>query len=160
VLGELVPKRVAMQNAERVSKVVAPPLSLFAKSMAPVVWVVNTSSNLLLRLLGLDPNARSEEMSTDEVRDIVTTHHGFAESEREMVVDVIQANERLVAEVMRHRSDMASVAARSTVDEVAAEIIDKPYSRYPVYRGSVDEIIGFIHVRDLLTQAATGHGDR
>lgn len=160
VLGELVPKRIAMQRAERVSLLVAPPLNLFAKVMTPVIWVVNTSSNLLLRLLGFDPDARTEEMSTEEVRDIVTTHRGFAEGQREMMVDVFEANERLVAEIMRHRTDMAAVSATATVAEVVAEVVDQPYSRYPVYRGSVDTVIGFVHVRDLLIEAARGNRGR
>lgn len=154
VLGELVPKRIAMQQAERVSLVVSPPLNVFAKVMTPVIWVVNTSSNLLLRGLGFDPDARTEEMSTEEVRDIVSTHQGFAASQRNLMVDVIQANERLVAEVMRHRTDMVAVSAAATVDEVVADIRDRPYSRYPVYRDGIDDIIGFIHVRDLLSQTA------
>lgn len=160
VLGELVPKRIAMQQAERVSLLVAPSLNLFAKVMTPVIWVVNTSSNLLLRVLGFDPDARTEEMSTEEVRDIVTTHRGFAEGQREMMVDVFEANERLVAEVMRHRTDMAAVPATATVAEVVAEIVDQPYSRYPVYRDSIDTVIGFVHVRDLLIEAARGNRGR
>lgn len=159
VLGELVPKRIAMQRAERVSLIVAPPLKVFAKLMTPVIWVINNSSNLLLRLLRFDPDARTEAMSTEEIREIVTSHHGFAEPERALVVDVFQANDRLVAEVMRHRSDMMALEASVTVEDILGEIATRPYSRYPVYRGSTDHIIGFIHVRDLLVRAAAGEGD-
>ncbi|WP_018295893.1 hemolysin family protein [Corynebacterium lubricantis] len=156
VLGELVPKRIAMQKAESVALVVAPPLNLFAKLMRPVIWIVNTSSNGLLRLLGFDPNARTEEMSTEEVRDIVSSHDGLAESERAMLDDVFEAGERLVGEVMRHRSDMATLPATMTVGEAAQEISDKPYSRYPVYGEDIDDIVGFVHVRDVLEYSARG----
>lgn len=77
VLGELVPKRLAMQKAERVSLIVAPPLSIFARLMRPVIWLINGSSNLLLRLLGFDPNARTEDMTEEEVVVRQTDHpHG------------------------------------------------------------------------------------
>ncbi|AGF72085.1 hemolysin family protein [Corynebacterium halotolerans] len=156
VLGELVPKRMAMQKAESFSLIVAPPLGVFATLMRPVIWIVNSSSNLLLRALGFDPNARTEEMSNEEVRDIVTSHGGFDPSERELVTDVFEAGDRLVGEVMRHRSDMIAYDGEQTVDEVAADITGRPYSRYPVYEDSIDMVIGFIHVRDLLEHAATG----
>ncbi|MGP6173573.1 hemolysin family protein [Corynebacterium sp. A21] len=153
VLGEVVPKRIAMQKAERFSLIIAPPLGIFARVMAPVVWVVNTSSNLLLRLLGFDPDARTEQMSTEEVKDIVTSHEGFGESERGLLADVFEANDRLVAEVMRHRSDMAAFPAEASVAEVTAAVVEKSFSRYPVFEGDIDEIIGFIHVRDLLVES-------
>ncbi len=155
VLGELVPKRMAMQKAERFSLIVAPPLGVFATLMRPVIWIVNSSSNLLLRALGFDPTARTEAMTTEEVRDIVTSHGGFEPSERELVTDVFEAGERLVGEVMRHRSDMVTYEASQTVSEVAADVSGRPYSRYPVYEESIDDVIGFIHVRDLLEHAAT-----
>lgn len=159
VLGELVPKRMAMQKAESFSLIVAPPLRVFAILMRPVIWIVNSSSNLLLRALGFDPNARTEAMTTEEVRDIVTSHHGFDPSERELVTDVFEAGERLVGEVMRHRSDMVAYEGSQTVSEVAADVSRRPYSRYPVHEESIDDVIGFIHVRDLLEHAATDRGD-
>ncbi|QGU06965.1 Hemolysin C [Corynebacterium occultum] len=160
VLGEVVPKRIAMQKAERFSLLVAPPLGAFARTMTPVVWVVNSSSNLLLRLLGFDPAARNEQMSTEEVRDIVTSHEGFAESERGLLTDVFKATDRLAAEVMRHRSDMVAFPASVSVREVTAAVVEGSYSRYPVFEDGIDEIIGFIHVRDLLVEAARGHGEK
>lgn len=153
VLGEVVPKRIAMQKAERFSLIAAPPLGVFARVMSPVVWVVNSSSNLLLRLLGFDPAARTGPMSTEEVRDIVTTHEGFGESERGMLADVFEANERLVVEAMKHRSDVAAFPAEASVAEVTAAVVEKSFSRYPVFEGNIDKIIGFIHVRDLLVES-------
>ncbi|MDJ1370541.1 hemolysin family protein [Gulosibacter molinativorax] len=159
VLGELVPKRIAMQKAATVSLAVAPPLNIFAKLMTPLIWIVNSSSNLLLRILGFDPNARTEEMSNEEVREIVTTHEGLGDDERKLLADVFDANDMLVVEVMRHRSDIVAFEASSTVTEVAEGLVDQPYSRYPVFDGDIDNIIGFVHVRDILQHAASGHGD-
>ncbi|SJM56558.1 hemolysin family protein [Gulosibacter sp. 10] len=160
VLGELVPKRIAMQRAARVSLVVAPPLNVFAKLMLPLIWLVNTSSNLLLRLLGFDPDARNEEMSTEEVRDIVATHGGFEEDERRLLAEALDLNDTLVGAVMRHRSDIVAFDSARTVREVADGIVDQPYSRYPIFDGIIDRIIGFVHVRDLLETASSGRGDR
>ena len=150
VLGELVPKRIAMQQAQQLSLVVAPPLRVFATLMRPVIWIVDASSAAILRLLGFDPDARTAEMTTEEVRDIISSHHGLDERQREIVDDVFEAGERIVREVMRHRSDMVSYPAERPLGEVAADITGRPYSRYPVHGSSVDDIVGFVHVRDLL----------
>lgn len=159
VLGELVPKRIAMQKAERVSLIVAPPLKVFASLMRPVIWLINGSSNLLLKLLGFDPGARTEEMTQDEVKEIVTTYEGFDQGEREIVADIFEANDRLLTEIMRHRSDVVAFESEVTVAEAAEVIHGQPYSRYPVYEDTIDEVIGFIHVRDLLEAATRGEGD-
>ncbi|WP_080795016.1 hemolysin family protein [Corynebacterium pacaense] len=159
VLGELVPKRIAMQKAERISLLVAKPLNVFVKLMRPVIWITNGTSNLLLRALGFDPNARTESMSSEEVREIVTTFDGFEEEERELVGDVFDANDRLVGEIMRHRSDVVAFDASETVATVTEAIRHHPYSRYPVFEGTIDSVIGFIHVRDLLDFAAQGRNE-
>ena len=159
VLGELVPKRIAMQKAERVSLIVAPPLSIFARLMRPVIGLINGSSNLLLRLLGFDPNARTEDMTEEEVVEIVTSFEGFEQGEREIVADVFEANDRLVTEIMRHRSDVVAFEASETVTGVVEAIRNQPYSRYPVYEETIDEPVGFIHVRGLLEAATRGEGD-
>ncbi len=159
VLGELVPKRIAMQKARQVSLLTAPPLKIFARLMRPVIWTVDTSSGLLLRLLGFDPEARTSQMSTEEVRDILISHHGLDPRQRELFDDVFDAGERIVSEVMRHRSDTVAYRAELTVTEASRDIMDRPYSRYPVYGESIDDIVGFVHVRDLLEQGASGNGD-
>lgn len=159
VLGELVPKRIAMQKAEGFSLAVGPTLNVFAVLMRPVIWLINSSSNVMLRLLGFDPAARTEEMSTEEVRDIVAAHEGFGQAEREILDDVFEAGERLVGEVMRHRSDMIAYEADDTIADILSDLQQQPYSRYPVYEGTVDVIVGFVHVRDVLGRAADNDYD-
>lgn len=159
VLGELVPKRIAMQKAEGFSLAVGPTLNVFAALMRPVIWLINSSSNVILRLLGFDPTARTEEMSTEEVRDIVAAHEGFGQTEREILDDVFEAGQRLVGEVMRHRSDMIAYEADATIAEILSDLQKQPYSRYPVYEGTVDAIVGFVHVRDVLGRAADNDYD-
>lgn len=159
VLGELVPKRIAMQKARQVSLIMAPPLKIFARLMTPVIWTVDKSSGLLLRLMGFDPSERTSQMSVEEVKDIVSTHHGIDERQRELVGDVFDAGDRIVSEVMRHRSDMVAYQGDITVAEASDDITGRPYSRYPVYGESIDDIVGFVHVRDLLEQSAFGRRD-
>ncbi|MDK8768701.1 hemolysin family protein [Corynebacterium freneyi] len=159
VFGELVPKRIAMQNAKRVSVIVAPPLDLFAKLMTPVIWVIDTSSSLILRALGFDPTLRTSAMTTEEIREIVSSHQGFGLGERELVTEVFDAGAYTLSELMRHRSEMRALSADSTIGEALGAAVDGPYARYPVYRGTFDDIIGFCHVRDLLEAIVAGRED-
>ena len=159
VFGELVPKRIAMQNARRVSVIVAPPLDMFAKLMTPVIRVIDTSSSLILRVLGFDPTLRTAAMTTEEIREIVSSHQGFGLGERELVTEVFDAGAYTLSELMRHRSEMRALSADSTIGEALGEAVDGPYARYPVYRGTFDDIIGFCHVRDLLEAIVAGRED-
>ena len=154
VLGELVPKRVAMQQAARVSMWVGPPLDRFAALMTPVVWLLSRSTNGVVRLLGLDPAATSDQMSDEELRDLVRTHPDLAEDERRIVDDVFDAGDRSLVEVMRPRADVAFLAADEPIARAAQVVAALPYSRYPVTGEDFDDIVGFVHVRDLLAPVA------
>jgi len=150
VLGELAPKRLAMQNAMGVAKVVGPPLSLFGMAMRPVIWLLSTSTNVVVRLLGGDPHANRESVSAEEIRSMVRSSEALDHAESRVLADVFDASERTVVEVMRPRHQVHFLAGTDTVAEVRAEIRDTGYSRYPVTGEDVDDILGFVHVRDLL----------
>lgn len=150
VLGELAPKRLAMQNAMGVAKVVGPPLSLFGKAMRPVIWLLSTSTNVVVRLLGGDPHANRESVSAEEIRSMVRSSEALDHAESRVLADVFDASERTVVEVMRPRHQVHFLEGTDTVAEVRAEIRDTGYSRYPVTGEDVDDILGFVHVRDLL----------
>ena len=150
VLGELVPKRLAMQHTERLSRAVGPPLDVFAKLMRPVVWLLSKSTNGVVRLLGGDPNASGDEMSEEELRGIVTGHEGLAADERRILGDVLDAGARSLAEVMRPRTEVAFMSADLSVAAALDVVADAPYSRYPVIGENFDDVLGFLHVRDLL----------
>ena len=150
VLGELVPKRLAMQNAERMTRIVAPPLGAFARLMRPVIWLLSASTNLVVRLLGGDPHAHAEAVSVEEIRAIVTSSEDLTEGHQRILQDVFDAAERTVVEVMRPRVEVNFMAAAQTVREALASMRGLPNSRYPVYREDTDDIVGFVHVRDLL----------
>jgi putative hemolysin len=150
VLGELVPKRLALQKAAGVSLAVAPPLDRFASLMRPVIWLLSRSTDAVVRLLGGDPHATSEELSETELRDLVATHEALGEQERGILSGVFSAAETSVKEVMRPRGDVAFLPGDLTLAEAAQRVRDLPYSRYPVTGEGFDDIRGFLHVRDLL----------
>jgi putative hemolysin len=150
VLGELVPKRLALQRAAGLALVVGPPLDRFAALMRPVVWLLSVSTDAVVRLLGGDPRATSEEMTEEELRDVVAAHEGLADDERRIVADVFAAGDRSLGEVMRPRGDVTFLAAGLTVREAVDAVRRHPYSRYPVTGRDFDDVVGFLHVRDLL----------
>ncbi|MBD8080401.1 hemolysin family protein [Cellulosimicrobium arenosum] len=150
VLGELVPKRIALQRSAPVALAVAPPLDRFATLMRPVIWLLSRSTDAVVRLVGGDPSARSEEMSEDELRQLVLDHEDLPEDERQILGDVFEAGSRSLAEAMTPRADVAFLPAASSLADAAREVASGPYSRYPVTGEDFDDIIGFLHVRDLL----------
>jgi len=154
VLGELVPKRIAMQQAARISMWVGPPLDRFAALMTPVVWLLSRSTNGVVRLLGLDPAAASDQISDAELRDLVRTHPDLPEDERRLIDDVFDAGDRSLVEVMRPRADVTFLAADAPIAQAAQLVGALPYSRYPVTGEDFDDVVGFVHVRDLLAPVA------
>jgi putative hemolysin len=154
VLGELVPKRFALQKASGFALALAPSLQVFATLMRPVIWLLSVSTNAVVRLLGGDPHARSELMSNEELRDLVDAHEGLAVEERHILSEVLDATNRLVKEVMRHRGDVDFLVGTQSIATALAQIRSLTHSRYPVIGRSVDDVLGFVHVRDLLDPGA------
>ncbi|TIC85672.1 hemolysin family protein [Nocardioides sp. GY 10127] len=150
VLGELAPKRIALQRAAGVALVVGPPLDRFATAVRPVVWLLSRSTNAVVRLLGVDPEAGGEEMTDAELRYLVAEHEGLDDGERRILVDVFDAADRSLREVMQPRGDVVMVPVAATVGEVLAVAAQHPWSRYPVHGENADDVRGFVHLRDLL----------
>lgn len=155
VLGELAPKRLALQKSERISLLVAPVLDRFASLMRPVIWLLSLSTNVVVRLLGGDPHAAGGQVSEEELRELVSTHQDLDEEERRILRDVLAATEKTLREVMRPRGDVEFLQGTLSLTDAAARVADLPYSRYPVTGDDFDEVIGFLHVRDLLGVPAT-----
>jgi putative hemolysin len=150
VLGELVPKRLALQKAAGLSMAVTPTLDRFATLMRPVIWLLSVSTDALVRLLGGDPKATGEELSEEELRDLVSTHEGLGEQERRILHDVFAASQTTLKEVMRPRGDVEFLESGLPLTAAADRVRDRPYSRYPVVGDGFDDVVGFLHVRDLL----------
>ncbi|WP_124054008.1 hemolysin family protein [Arcanobacterium ihumii] len=155
VFGELVPKRLAMQSAEAFSLVVAYPLSIITALLRPVIWFLGLSTNVVLRLFGRDPNEKREEMDADELRTYVAGYEAIPETERSMVVDLLSVGTRSVEEVMTPRTEVDFLDAGASISEVQEIVNELEHSRYPVRDNSNDdEVIGFIHIRDLIAPDA------
>ncbi|MFH5822171.1 hemolysin family protein [Georgenia sp. AZ-5] len=150
VFGELVPKRLAMQSAEKISLLVATPLDWVATILRPVIWLLGASVNLVMRLLGRDPQAQKEEMGTEELRSLVAQHEALGAQERNMVVDLLSVGDRTVQEIMTPRTEVEFLAASMPIEEAQPLVRTLEHSRYPVRREDNDDVIGFIHVRDLI----------
>ena len=150
VLGELVPKRLALQRAAGLALLVGPPLDRFARLMRPVIWLLSRSTDAVVRLLRGDPGATSEEVSDEELRYLVAQNTNLDDAEKRILRDVFDAGDRSLAEVMRPRGDVAALPLAARVRDVLQTVNESPYSRYPVYRNVIDDIRGFLHVRDLL----------
>ena len=150
VFSELVPKRLAMQNAVGFARVLSPALNVFAVLMRPVIRLLSGSTDAVVRLLGGNPNVKTVPVSTQELRDMVTASPMLAEDSRRILADVFGAGTRLVQEVMRPRTEVVFLRGDLPLEQARRQVRDLPYSRYPVTGSSVDDVLGFIHVRDLM----------
>ena len=150
VFGELAPKRLALQRAETFALALGPMIDRISRVSRPVIWLLSVSTNLVVRLLGGDPDAKREQMTDEELRELVDAHETLGEEERRIVEDVFEAGDRQIREVMVPRTEVDFLDAATPVYKAAREALTKPHSRYPVIRGSADDVIGFVHVRDLL----------
>src|SRR4051794_14750677 len=160
VLGELAPKRLALQRAEGFALALGPSIDRIAKVTRPVIWLLSVLTNLVVRLAGGDPSAQREQMSDEELRELVNTHETLGEEERRIVEDVFEAGDRQIREVMIPRTEVDFLDASTPVFKAAREALHQPHSRYPVIRGSADDVIGFVHVRDLLDPGMAGRSVR
>ena len=154
VLSELVSKRLALQKSAGLSLAVAPVLDRFAGVMRPVIWLLSASTNAVVRLVGGDPHATTEKLSEEELLELVSHHEALEEQERRILRDVLHATETVVKQVMRPRGDVEFLSAETPLTVAADRIRDLPYSRYPITGEGFDDVIGFLHLRDLLGIAA------
>ena len=150
VISELVPKRIAMQRNEQIARAVVPAIHVFAKVCKPIIWLIGKNTNIIVRLLGFDPNETDSEVSDEELRVLVNTNTNLSKDERTILDDVFDASETIVAEVMRPRADVVLLDGAMPIGDAAAYVREMPYSRYPVTGKDFDDVLGFVHVRDLL----------
>ena len=158
VIGELVPKRLALQRAEGTARLIAPTLDRLARFLTPVIALLSVTTNAIVRLLGGDPKAARESMSEEELRGLVTSHEALGRDERQLIDEVFTAGDRRLREVLVPRTEVEFLDATMPVGQALAQLRSTMHSRYPVFRGSHDEIIGMVHVRDLLAAQAENRG--
>jgi putative hemolysin len=154
-IGELVPKAVALQKAEAIAVGLAIPLDLFAKLLHPVVWLLQVSANGVLRVLRVKPApAGMIAFTREDIRQSVAAAEDVGEietAEEEMLYRVFDFAGKEASDVMVPRPDVVALAAEVRPEQALAAVLDSPYTRYPVYRGSLDHILGVLHVRDLVS---------
>src|SRR5207302_3728086 len=129
VIGELAPKRLSLQRAERSALVFAGPLNTVANLFRPVIWLLSKSTNGVVRLLGGDPSASREPITDEELRGLVAAHESLTNDERRLIDDVFAAGERAIAEVMVPRTEVTFLEASMTVSRATKIAADSPHSR-------------------------------
>jgi putative hemolysin len=160
VLGELAPKRLALQRAEKAAAFFAPPLSGVASFFRPVIWLLSKSTDGIVRLLGGDPHAAREPISEEELRGLVAAHEALTSDERRLIDDVFAAGERSIGEVMVPRTEVTFLDGAMPISKAARVCGDSPHSRYPVVGRDHDDVLGFVHIRDLLLPSIRHDRDR
>ena len=160
VIGELTPKRLALQHAERYALVLSGSVDVMAKVTAPFIWLLSKSSDAVLRIVGGDPAAGKEQISEEELRGMVAAHEELTHEERELIADVFSAGDREIREIMIPRTEVAFLDSDLPVFKAVKLVADKPHSRYPVADESQDDVVGFVHVRDLLDPELQGRSIR
>jgi putative hemolysin len=156
VLGELAPKRLAMQFSEKIARFTVDLLSGFAFVFTPMVRLLSGSTNTVLKALGVNPNASPEHVTEEEIRlmvDVGEEKGAIETSEREMIENVFEFNNTTAAEVMTHRTDMTAVWIGDTQETIISTIQESGLSRFPVYDEDLDDIIGVLSTRTYLLNA-------
>jgi len=158
ILGELVPKRLAIQNPEKVASRFAQPMLLLTKLLAPVVRFLSFSTNMVLRLIGIRPTIEPP-VTEEEIHVLLDqgTQAGvFEEAEQDMVAGVFRLNDRRVYSLMTPRTEILWLDVRDTTNEILEKLAEGPYSRFPVCQGSLDNVLGIVKARELLTRSLAG----
>ncbi len=155
VVGELIPKGMALGRPETTALVVSTPVRWFFVLLKPLIWVLERSSDGALRLLGLEPPGEERGVYSEaELRMLLarSTEHGELEQqEQEMLYKVFDFADKEVADVMVPRPEVVALSIDLPPEECLAAVIDSPYTRYPVYRETLDNVVGILHVRDLFS---------
>ncbi|SFL43203.1 putative hemolysin [Gracilibacillus orientalis] len=152
VIGELVPKQLALQRAETIAYKTVSTLSILFKVSYPFVKILNISTNLIVKLFGVDPHAKQEEANEEEIRMLVDIggERGTIENdEKRMIHNIFEFNDKTVSDIMTHRTDITAIDINLSSDEILDVINDKRFTRFPVYEEDIDHIVGTLHMKDM-----------
>ncbi len=155
VIGELVPKGIALGHSEGTALFVSQPVRVFFVALRPFIWFLEKSTEIVLRWLGLQPpGAEDDVLSEAELRIVVSqsTRHGEIEQqEQEMLYKVFDFADKEASDVMVPRPEVVALSIDLPPEQALEAVMDSPYTRYPVYRESLDDVVGILHVRDLFS---------
>jgi putative hemolysin len=151
VIGELAPKRIAMQRTEGWALLVARPLDVLSMISRPAVWLLGVATNMVVRLAGGDPYAQREEVTTEEIRDMVAAQHEFSAEQRTIISGAFEIADRILREILVPRRDVLTLPTGMTAHDALRQLIDGGHSRAPVVGpAGLDDVIGVVHLRDLV----------
>jgi putative hemolysin len=158
VIGELVPKRLALQNAERIATLVSRPMSFMATITSPIVWLLSKSTNLIIRLLGVKKN---DEASVTELEVMAMVEEGvssgiFEETQQEMVQAVFRLDDQRIGSLITPRQEIIWLNLEDPKEDIIRIISENRFSTYPVGRGNVDNLVGLVQSKDILSQVISG----
>lgn len=159
MLGEFVPKKLAIKKAEAISFWVITPLYLISVISKPFVKLIMVSSDFFVRLFGVDPHAEEEQVTEEEIRmmiDVGEEKGTIEETEKEMINNIFEFNNKTVSEIMTHRTDIAALPVDAELNEVTSVFNQEKYSRMPVYEDSIDNIVGVMHSKYLIQFLSEG----
>lgn len=155
VVGELAPKTVAIQKAEAVTLAFAKPIMIFYKILYPFIWFLNGSARLLVGLFGMKPASEHELSHTEEeLRLLLSESYKSGEinmNELKYVNNVFEFDDKIAREIMVPRTDIVGFEVNATFEEVLTQVSEERYTRYPIYEGDRDNILGFLNIKDFLT---------
>lgn len=156
VVGELAPKRLGLQRAERVAMFVARPISLLATAVSPLVWLLSRSTDVVARLLGVKPGQGRPGVSEEEIKLLVTEQGSLLDEEKRMIHEVFELGDTVAREIMVPRVDMVLVEDTTTAEEALRRFRTSGFSRLPVYSEDPDKIVGILLLKDLVGPASSG----
>lgn len=161
VLGELYPKRIAMNMKENLAVVTAPVIIFLGKIVSPFVWLLSASTNLISRITPMNFDDADEQMTRDEIEYILTKSEQTLDAEEiEMLQGIFNLDEMMAREVMVPRTDAFMVNIEDDINVIMTEILRQNFSRIPVYEGDKDNIIGLIHTKKILAESFTNGFDQ
>jgi putative hemolysin len=150
VVGELAPKRIALQRPERWARRAARPLAIVSTLTRPAVWLLSRSTDLLVRLAGADPRRQRQEVTEEEVRDMIATGGAFRPDQRRILAEAIEIGARRLSDVLVPRRDVVAIPVDAPVQEALGTLLGTTHGRAPVYRGDLDDVLGLVTLQDLV----------
>lgn len=153
VLGELVPKRIAMKKAEPISAFVVGPINLLLFLTSPFVKLLTLSTNFFVRLFGVDPNQDDRDITEEEIRmmvDMGEERGTIDHIEKQMINNIFEFDNKTVTDIMTHRTDIVAIPIDASLNEIVTLINEEGFTRFPIYEDGIDNIVGVLHAKDMI----------
>jgi putative hemolysin len=156
VFGELFPKRLALNNSEKIAMSFVGPIMIISKVLAPFIKILSLSTNFLVKIVGLDKDDLDEKVTKEEIKSLLEEGQvsgTINENEKEMIDGILEFDDKRADRVMTPRTEVYCIDIEDTLDDYIDELLEKRYTRIPVYEGNIDNIIGILYMKDFLIEA-------